>query len=54
LWSEFGVQRPATRKALVFGLVLVTIFLLIGGLAPTYAMNQTRNLKGVFSGGIRS
>ncbi|KIX03020.1 uncharacterized protein Z518_06570 [Rhinocladiella mackenziei CBS 650.93] len=53
-WSEFGVQRPAMRKALVFGLVLVTIFLLLGGLAPTYAPAQTKNLKDLFSTGLGS
>ncbi|ETI26058.1 hypothetical protein G647_02835 [Cladophialophora carrionii CBS 160.54] len=53
-WSEFGVQRPAMRKALVFGLVLVTIFLLLGGLAPTYAPAQTKNLKDIFSTGLGS
>jgi hypothetical protein len=49
-WSEFGVQRPAVRKALVFGLALVTVFILLGGLAPTYAPEQTRNLKDMLSG----
>ncbi|KIW65446.1 hypothetical protein PV04_07705 [Phialophora macrospora] len=53
-WSEFGVQRPAMRKALVFALVLVTIFLLLGGLAPTYAPAQTKNLKDIFSTGLGS
>lgn len=53
-WAEFGVQRPAMRKAVVFGLVLVTIFLLLGGLAPTYAPNQTKNLKDILSNGLGS
>ncbi len=51
-WSEFGVQRPAMRKALVFGLVLITLFLLLGGLAPTYAPSQTQNLKDMLSTGL--
>jgi len=44
-WAEFGVQRPAMRKAIVFGLVIVTLFILLGGLAPTYAPAQTDKLK---------
>ncbi|EXJ67528.1 uncharacterized protein A1O5_09541 [Cladophialophora psammophila CBS 110553] len=53
-WSEFGVQKPAMRKALIFALVLLTIFLLLGGLAPTYAPSQTKNLKDMFSTGLGS
>lgn len=53
-WSEFGVQRPAMRKALVFGLVLLTLFILLGGLAPTYAPEQTNNLKNMLSTGLGS
>ncbi|EXJ83002.1 hypothetical protein A1O3_06819 [Capronia epimyces CBS 606.96] len=51
-WSEFGVQRPAMRKALAFGLVVITVFLLLGGLAPTYAPSQTKNLKDMLSTGM--
>jgi hypothetical protein len=53
-WSEFGVQRPAMRKALVFGLVLLTLFILLGGLAPTYAPEQTSNLKNMLTTGLGS
>lgn len=53
-WSEFGIQRPALRKALVFALVILTLFLLLGGLAPTYAPTQTRNLKDMLSTGLGS
>lgn len=53
-WSEFGVQRPAVRKAVVFGLVLLTVFLLLGGLAPTYAPAQTKNLKDILNTGLGS
>ncbi|KIW97472.1 uncharacterized protein Z519_01056 [Cladophialophora bantiana CBS 173.52] len=53
-WSEFGVQKPAMRKALIFALVLLTVFLLLGGLAPTYAPSQTKNLKDMFSTGLGS
>ena len=49
-WSEFGAQRPALRKLLVFGLALITIFVLLGGLAPTYAPTQTQTVKNLFGG----
>jgi hypothetical protein len=49
-WAEFGVQRPAMRKVVVFGLVLATIFLLLGGLAPTFAPEQTEDFKKLLGG----
>lgn len=36
-WGEYGNTNPAMRKAIVFGGGLLFIFLLIGGLAPSYA-----------------
>ncbi|KAI3327659.1 triose-phosphate transporter [Xylariaceae sp. AK1471] len=36
-WAEFGTARPALRKVIVIGGALLFIFLLLGGLAPTYA-----------------
>lgn len=52
-WSEFGAQRPALRKCVVFGLVMMTIFLLLGGLAPTYAPAQTKSLKDMLNSKVR-
>lgn len=49
-WAEFGTQRPALRKVVVFGLVLVTFFLLLGGLAPTFAPEQTEDFKKLLGG----
>ncbi|KAF2478163.1 TPT-domain-containing protein [Lindgomyces ingoldianus] len=37
VWGEFGARRPAARKLLVFGVLLVTMFLLLAGLAPRFA-----------------
>lgn len=48
-WSEFGVTRPVTRKLLVLGLVMFTIIVLLGGLGPTYAPDQTQSLKDYLS-----
>jgi hypothetical protein len=36
-WAEYGSKHPAMRKAIVFGTVLLFVFLLVGGLAPSYA-----------------
>jgi drug/metabolite transporter (DMT)-like permease len=36
-WAEFGATRPAARKLLVFAMLLVTLFVLLGGLAPRLA-----------------
>ncbi len=35
-WAEFGASHPVRRKMLVFGLVLATLILLLGGLAPAF------------------
>ena len=50
-WSEFGVQRPALRKVVVFLAVLLTIFILLGGLAPTFAPETTKTVKEIMNGG---
>ena len=50
-WSEFGVQRPALRKVVVLFAILLTIFILLGGLAPTFAPETTQALKDIVSGG---
>ena len=49
-WSEFGVQRPAMRKAVVFLTILLTVFVLLGGLAPTFAPESTKSLKVLLGG----
>jgi arginine exporter protein ArgO len=36
-WAEFGATKPILRKVLVLGLVIVTLFVLVGGVGPTYA-----------------
>lgn len=40
-WAEFGATRPALRKVLILGLVVVTIFVLLGGLAPSYDLKSS-------------
>jgi drug/metabolite transporter (DMT)-like permease len=36
-WAEFGANKPVTRKLLIFGLFVTTLFILIGGLGSNYA-----------------
>lgn len=36
-WAEFGATKPVLRKLLVLGLVIVTLFVFIGGIGPSYA-----------------
>lgn len=36
-WADYGVRHPAMRKLIVFGLVLLLIFVVLGGLAPRIA-----------------
>lgn len=36
-WNEFGANKPATRKVVIAGAAVLTVFILLGGLAPTYA-----------------
>lgn len=35
-WAELGANRPILRKVIILGLVIVTVFVLFGGLAPSY------------------
>ena len=35
VWAEFGSSRPALRKVIVFGGMIMMLFVLLGGLAPT-------------------
>ncbi|KAI6248110.1 putative sugar phosphate/phosphate translocator [Erysiphe necator] len=36
-WAEFGANKPVFRKLLIITTFILTIFFLLGGLAPTYA-----------------
>ena len=48
LWAEFGSNRPALRKVIVFGGVLMIFFIVLGGLAPTvgYDSKYLNPIKG--------
>lgn len=36
-WAEFGAKRPALRKIIIIFAAALFVFILLGGLAPTYA-----------------
>lgn len=36
-WADYGVKHPALRKTIIWGAVLLTLFVVLGGLAPRYA-----------------
>lgn len=47
-WAEFGANKPILRKLVIFSTFIVVVFLLLGGLAPTYApaYDPTTYIKG--------
>ncbi|EON67871.1 hypothetical protein W97_07368 [Coniosporium apollinis CBS 100218] len=45
-WADYGVRHPAMRKLIVFGLIIVTLFVLMGGLAPRFAPEYSQYAKG--------
>ena len=47
-WAEYGVKHPAQRKAMIFGGILCTIIIIMGGLAPGrgYDLDYLRKILG--------
>lgn len=43
-WAEFGATRPALRKIIIIGSAMLFLFVVLGGLAPTYAPDTTKYL----------
>jgi hypothetical protein len=43
-WAELGANRPVTRKLLVFAILAVSMFVLLGGLAPKFAPESTKKI----------
>lgn len=41
MWAEFGATRPAARKLIIFAILLLSMFMLLGGLAPRFAPEAT-------------
>ena len=36
-WSDYGVRHPVMRKMIVVGSIMLTLFVILGGLGPTIA-----------------
>ena len=39
-WAEYGNNHPAMRKSIVFGVMILTLFVLLGGVGPRYGVNK--------------
>lgn len=40
-WAEYGAKHPALRKLIVFGSIILILFVVLGGLAPTVGYDST-------------
>ncbi len=40
-WAEYGAKHPALRKLIVFGSIVLLLFVVLGGLAPTVGYDST-------------
>jgi hypothetical protein len=49
-WQEFGNKTPGARHCVIIGLVIVTLFVLVGGLAPSFAVKTGSNLRSLLGG----
>ena len=47
-WAEYGAKRPAMRKVIVFGIILIVVSALLGGIAPSagYDREYVKSLVG--------
>lgn len=43
-WAQFGQDRPAARKLLVFAGVFISFFFMVGALGPRFAPDSTDKL----------
>ncbi|KAF2670916.1 DMT family organic anion transporter [Microthyrium microscopicum] len=47
-WAEYGSRAPVMRKIIIFGMVLLTLFVLVGGVGPSFgAQYDMTKWKGV-------
>ena len=49
-WAEYGNNRPAQRKFVVFGASALIFFLFVGSMAPSYANDSVDRVKGYLGG----
>lgn len=50
-WAEYGAKHPALRKLIVFVGVMLLLFLVLGGLAPTVGYDSTYITSAIKEGG---
>ena len=55
-WAEYGARHPALRKVMVFGMILLVVTALLGGIAPSAGYNKEwlQSLVGQSSAGDKS
>jgi hypothetical protein len=50
-WADFGNRRPVLRRIAIIALVLMTVFVVLGGLAPSYDptgyLDEAKNKMGL-------
>lgn len=51
-WSEYGQRAPVMRKVIIFGSALLVIFVLLGGVAPSFGEQyDVMKWKGILNEG---
>ena len=48
-WAEYGNSRPAQRKIVTFGAVLLVVFILLTAMAPTVGYDPSKAVSGAVS-----
>lgn len=49
-WPKFGQKNPALRQATIFGAILLTLLVLVGGLGPNFTPKQRKYVKDILGG----
>jgi hypothetical protein len=49
-WAEYGATHPAQRRFVIIGAALLSFFLFIGSMAPSYAPESVASVKGMLGG----
>ncbi|KIW06030.1 hypothetical protein, variant [Verruconis gallopava] len=49
-WQEFGQKKPAAKQGIIIGTVVLTIFIMAGGLAPSFAYRSGTYVKSLLGG----
>jgi len=47
-WADYGTRAPVMRKVILAGLALLTVFVLLGGLAPSAGKSVATSVTGKF------